>query len=252
MMSCGPPNHRFETLRRMLQAKGYRALVEELRRIPSPEISGEDPEEIISEIYRRCFALDGNDALKQALRPSSLKVLSDFAAHFPHIIFTARWVADLMAFMGRRKGLVRALAQGFRRASERRRPYRTPDSIAMELRATEYARGMVHAQLNELKQGIDLSVMRLARDRSAPQNVKSTAIPSKNRIADFIAQLAATHPVLKPSRQRLAHLLETGKFYDAENLVLSRLFGVPLRKLERSTSPAGHKRARTVNTSAEF
>ncbi len=180
----------------------------------------------IVELYRRCY--EESAASKQQ------KVIGDFVASFPDLIFEASWLAKLVKWevATRDYRLLRALAGGFRRAAEPgprlNRSWRdTRVGAARSFRTT------LQSELSQWGRGWERKIpTREWIDEQATE--KAT-------------ELVGTYPCLKPHKQRLQRLLSQGKYYDASVFMAGKVFRIRERDLQRGLKV----RARPVAFSPE-
>jgi hypothetical protein len=194
--------------------------------------------ERISEIYRRCFEPENDDRSKAGLGRGKLSVLRDFAAHFPHLISKVPWVCNLMAFRAADPDVLRALANGFRRAA-------SLASLRFRQGRLEAARialskdvGTVDWELRQIVESIDLPVLKIARSREMAQRklrpaVAESARASRAQLDEAVRNMIEKYPSLAPDKKNLTRLLEHGNVYEAKILIISKLFQVSPRTLQR-------------------
>ena len=231
-----------EQERRALERRGwaghYRYLVKTTG-CPGFEFGPGEYAERISEVYRRCFEPENDDPSKAGLGRGNLKVLSDFAAHCPHLIFHAEWIRTLMDFKAWDTDILRTLANGFRAAA--RLPLnqvRISRLDAARIAFSSNSRGSIAQDLREAIEGIDLDVLKRAKRLKAagkelPRNLDESARIVREGIKTAAQHLAARYPLIESSRADLISYLERGQLYQARLLIVSRLFHVSARALQR-------------------
>jgi hypothetical protein len=171
------------------------------------------------EIYRLCY--------EQSPQNKREKVLRDFAAHFPHLIFEAKWLHELVrkshhygvgtgSFQGK---LLLSLANGLRSAASDTRYGR--QTRAVKLRAARMARFSIYEELDSWNKTLE-------------RDLHHSTEWIHERAADKTRELIEKHPRLKQRFQaQLLSLLQDGKLYDTSVFVTAHLFGVRQRDLQR-------------------
>jgi hypothetical protein len=176
----------------------------------------------IIEVYRRCY--EESPASKQD------KVIGDFVALFPALIFEANWLAKLLRWRvasrdylpnGPTNRLLRALANGFRRAAESSR-HRNRHWRHAEVEAARSFRPTLQSRLSEWGRGWERKI-------PTPEWINEQA-------AKKAAELVETHPRLMPHTRRLQEMLARRKYYDASVFIAAKVFGVRERDLESGQS----------------
>jgi hypothetical protein len=171
----------------------------------------------VTEVYRLCY---------EQSQPQRDKVVRDFSAFFPHLIFDAKWLGELVrrshhygfgtdTIQGR---LFRSMAKGLRSAASGIRYGR--QTRAMKLQAAKTIRLRIHRELDAWNRT-------LQRDLDHPQEWIN------ERAADKTRELVKENPRVKRFQGRLLILLQDGKLYDSSVLLAAKMFGARERELEK-------------------
>jgi hypothetical protein len=171
------------------------------------------------EIYRLCY--------EQSPQNKREKVLRDFAAHFPHLIFEAGWLHELVrkshhygvgagTFQGK---LLLSLATGLRSAASGTRYGR--QTRALKLQAARMARFRISKELQ-------------AWDRTLKRNLKPSRKWIHEQAAAKTRELVAENTRLgKRAQEQLQQYLHDGSLYEASVLLVATMFGLPPRELQK-------------------
>jgi hypothetical protein len=174
----------------------------------------------IIEVYRLCF--------KQADTRKRLKVVRDFIAHFPRLVFDADWLKELVKGSSVSPGLaddgnnevLRAVATGFRSAA--RGTSRLPAVQRFyKVSGARMAVRTIQAELSVWDMGLERSVC-------PPEEIPLLAVVK-------VGELANTYRLGQRDKRRLTKLLEQGHCYQAAVLIGSRAFGVRERDLQEKS-----------------
>jgi hypothetical protein len=180
----------------------------------------------ISEVYRLAYT-----------EKRRLDVINDFAAHFPHLVFSSAWVAELvnqerrmwgfkiLYNRSKRDALLQSIARGLLRASNSDRRIRRSLQYG-RLQAAKVFRERICRQLGEFIHTIDPKQLASEENNSE----LSRLIPEQ------IEELVDQNPRLAQLREKLKSLLRQRKIYRASLVITAKLFGVSLHKLEHNRS----------------
>jgi hypothetical protein len=172
----------------------------------------------VIEIYRLCY--------EHSPAETRMGILRDFAAHFPHLIFEAKWLNELMrrshhygvgagSFQSR---LFLSVATGLRSAASGTRYGR--QTRALKLHGARMARLRLYEELDSWNRALERSLD-----------------PSREWIDELASaktqELTKENPRLNRVREQLLRLLQAGKMYDASVLVIAHIFGIRQRDLEQ-------------------
>ena len=175
----------------------------------------------IIEVYKRCF--DESDRFKRE------KVIRDFAAHFPWLVFDANWLKELVwtqfalpgyADVGKKEILL-AISNGFRGAAlNKKRGSAFQKSCLLH---------SVRTVQREFQNELTKWNLGLQRPDSTSAWIAECAAAKANELANTYRQLS------ERDKRRLTTLLQKGKgqCYEASVLVASKVFGVRARDLQR-------------------
>jgi hypothetical protein len=181
-------------------------------------VHAQDLKSRITEVYRQCYERSSGN-------PS---VITDFVAAYPELSFDAEWLRVLVGIQtgnrdfssnGPRCSLFRAIAAGFRRvANPKARFNRSVRRGCLE--AAQYARADIDKDLNEWEKTLD-------RNSATREWIAEQA-------TEKVKQLVASNPRLKSVsvENRLIGFLGNAHLYKATNLMLSKIYRVPVRSLE--------------------
>jgi len=202
------------------------ALVEKVRKrdgLPAKSALGFTPESLrkrICDVYRLCY--------ERSVETSQTKIVYDFAAFFPDLIFCAKWFIRLLQAPAvedngtLKKKLFLALSKGFRRAAS------TVGS------SKQLFTGRVEAakifRSSEIVPHLRKWELRLDRKHSNSRDTDWLGA----RTASEVDALIVKYPALKPCRRHLTDLLLVGKLYEASVLISATVFRVPAHQLERN------------------
>ena len=172
----------------------------------------------IIEIYRICY--------EQSPPNKREKVLRDFAAHFPHLIFEAKWLHELVRkahHYGVGAGSVQSklllsLATGLRSAASGTRYGR--QSRGLKLYGARMARFRFYEELDSW-------------NRTLQRNLDPSTDWIHERAFEKTRELTKESPQLNRVQEQLLRLLQDGKLYDASVLVTAHIFGVRQRDLQQ-------------------
>jgi hypothetical protein len=167
----------------------------------------------IVEVYRLCF--------EQADPRKRLKVVRDFIAHFPRLVFDADWLKELVSLADDGNNeVLRAVATGFRSAT--RRTSRLPAVQRFyKVSGARMAVRTIQAELSAWDVGLERSVC-------PPEDIPSLVVEKAGK-------LAKTYRLGQRDKQRLTKLLEQGHCYQAAVLIASRAFSVRERDLQEKS-----------------
>jgi len=207
-------------LEKDLADRGYEYLVEHL--CLNQCVHAQELKSRIIEIYRKCYE-------RSPTNPES--VITDFVAVYPQLSFESGWLRELVETQagnrdfrrnGPRNRLFRAIAAGFRRvANPAARVHRSIRDARLE--AARYSREAIEKDLNEWEKSLE-------RRTGASEWIREQAI-------EKVKQLTASDSRLKCVETRLTQFLCKAQLYNATNLILSKLYGVPVRELETRRRP---------------
>ena len=172
----------------------------------------------IVEIYRRCY--------EESTASEQEKIVTDFVASFPELTFQAGWLTKLIEQHvaardlrpnGPTNRLLRALANGFRRAAESR-PRLNRYWRHTRVDAARSFRTTLQSELSQWGKELD----------------RRNALPDwiDEQVTVKATGLVGTHPCLEPHEQRLQKMLAHGKYYDASVFISAKVFRVRERNLE--------------------
>src|ERR1035437_4070994 len=174
----------------------------------------------ITEVFKLCF--------QEAAPSKRLKVLRDFVAHFPHLVFDADWIKELFRRDSAvsslsnddKKEMFRALANGFRSAA--RGNSREPAvRESYRISGARMVERTIQDQILKWNEALD-------RPLSTPEEI---AVRATEKADEFVK----TYPMRLYDKQRLKKFLEKGHCYEAAVLITSKVFGVRERDLESRT-----------------
>jgi hypothetical protein len=173
----------------------------------------------IIEVYRLCY--------EQSPPKKRERVLRDFAAHFPHVIFEARWLSELVR---------KSHHSGFGEASFQSKLFA---AIANGLRSAATA-----TRYDRRKRALKLDAARMFRSKLSQElncwdrTLQRSLAPQEKWIREYAAkkirELARKYPQVKQRSQgKLLTLLEGGKLYEASLLITELTFRVRRRDLQK-------------------
>ncbi len=174
----------------------------------------------IIDVYRLCYEARSEQCARE-------KVIRDFVAHWPRLVFDAVWLKDLIRRFtvtgstdDSKKGILIAIANGFRGAASDKK--REP---AVQKAYRVHAAQRLQNQLNdELKRWESGHERRIA-DGKDPQ--WRTDCEAK------VKEIARNYSkVGKREKACLMKMLQEGRCYDASMLVIASVFGIPVRTLQ--------------------
>jgi hypothetical protein len=172
----------------------------------------------IVEVYKRCF--------EETDRRTRWKVVRDFAAHFPDLVFDADWIKQLVrrdfttsSFSNDSTEAFRAIANGFRSAASTK-PHEPAIQKAYKLSAIRFFVEKIQEELVSWNRDLDRGI-RLT------ETISASAAEKVNGLAKTYGQLAR-----RDDRQRLTKLLSQGHCYEAAVLIAARVFRVRQRDLQ--------------------
>ena len=193
-------------------------------RVPAQVFFGlapDDEHRRIVEVYRLCY--------ERSKGADRMDVIRDFATFFPDRVLDAPWLKELVrieTWSREGKPLLRALANGFRRAARKQVPATKAELRRMHLAAArlsfERAREEFMAFQKELKQASTMDFDWI-----------------NELVSEKVEQLRSNHPRLKENRRvgyQLADLLLKGRTYEAAVKITATLFHVRARDLENKPS----------------
>jgi hypothetical protein len=182
-------------------------------------VSGDARNRRIVEVYRMCYQAPS--------KLSRLKVISDFIAHFPHLIFDAAWLKDeltredyALPDLGNKnkRELLRAISNGFRSATGRTEH---KSALQKSYAVTGARMAMENFQRDLLKWNDALE-----RGICLDEDIQIEVDRKANELIDSHWKLG------KPDKQRLKRLLVNGQCYKAALYITSKVFGVRARDLQ--------------------
>jgi hypothetical protein len=172
----------------------------------------------IIEVYRQCF--ESSDSTG-----SRLKVIRDFAAYFPDLLFDAYWIKEFIRresveirFSKAQKEVLDAILTGLRAV-------KSPSGKSavqkyFDIAGAQKARQNIQDQLSKWNECFQ-------RDLAHPQEWIA------ERVAEKADELVQTYSIRGArAKQRLKGFLELGHCYEAATLIASERFKVPERDLE--------------------
>jgi len=188
----------------------------------------------VVEVYRLCYERSvSQDEVVQppAKVKEQLEIVRDFAAYFPHLIFSANWLQRIMrdshlhgfgpdSFQGK---LLHSIATGLRSAASGARYQWQAD--AMQVRAAKMARLRIYEELSAWNKALE-------RALDHPREWISA------RATEKVGELIRESSLLKPCHEKLLQLLEKERLYEASVLMAANVFGVRARNIEEALNPA--------------
>lgn len=180
-------------------------------------------------MYKRCYESGGR---------SRDKVIRDFVAHSPHLIFEADWLKELLrnhvappsrpelSYNSAGNRLLRAVADGFRRAAYMRGGGEKTESAVFKgmlkragLHAARFVQREIRGKLAHWEDGLQR------------HNAVQAWIDKKE--TEKLIELVRTYPKVQPFQQELRALLHRRQHYKASILIASKQFNVRARTLEQ-------------------
>ena len=172
----------------------------------------------VMEVYRLCYQQSPEDKRE--------KILRDFAAHFPHLIFEAKWLHELVRkshHYGFGAGSVQSklflsVANGLRSTASGTRYGR--QTRALKLHAARMVRFKLWEELDSW-------------NRTLQRDLDPSREWIHERASEKTRELTKETPRLNRVQGQLLRLLQDGKLYDASVLVTALIFGVRQRDLQQ-------------------
>lgn len=185
---------------------------------PGSGIRGDTIDARVIEVYRMCYEQSPSAGGRE-------KVVRDFAAHKPLLLFHAKWLqqkirASYLAGLGpgnAKERLLKSIANGLRSAASNTSYTRALREMALD--GSMIARERIKADLNDW-------------DSSLERNVATTDW-IRQQASQKTEELLHAYPRLdNKDGKELLLLLQAGRIYDASVLIAAKTFGVRERNLQ--------------------
>lgn len=182
-------------------------------------ISDEVRRKRIVEVNKLCF--------QKSDLPGQFKIISDFIAHFPHLIFDADWLKDVVTRVDysspdfgieKRREIFQAMEKGFRRAVDRN-PRQSKIQKSYHLSGARLGLSTIQDELSKWNETLDRS-----------NAERSWIAEQANAEADELIKKYTK--LRKLDKESLAKCLEEEHCYKAAVFIAHRVFGVRERDLE--------------------